>query len=65
MVVLQTHFLFFFFFLQLIEEVLASRSFGKIDQIYLSRGHIFVILNQGRKLVTFDTKPADHIQVQF
>ena len=47
------------------EEILTSKGFREIDDIYLSRGRIFVLLDGRKKLVTFDTKSVDHIQVMF
>ena len=49
---------------QLLEDVILYRSFGAIQRVWLSSGHIFVSLDNGRRLVTFDSKPVDLIQVR-
>ena len=49
---------------QLLEDVILYRSFGAIQRVWLCSGHIFVSLDNGRRLVTFDSKPVDLIQVR-
>jgi hypothetical protein len=50
-------------FFQLFKEIFEFGTCGEIHAVWLSAGHLFVTLHEGKQLYTFDCKTVEHIQV--
>ncbi|KAK3089939.1 hypothetical protein FSP39_007798 [Pinctada imbricata] len=46
----------------LFEELTGAEKYGPINRVWLSPGHVFVSIREGKQLFTFDNKPTNKVQ---
>ncbi|KAL5020250.1 hypothetical protein ScPMuIL_003142 [Solemya velum] len=46
----------------LLDDIILKKNHGQLDRVWLSPGHLFISLDSGLRIVTFDTRSVDKTQ---